>query len=447
MTPAASEVGLSTEEVVSGPVTHPDPRSTRACSDGFARLQVWVSAVAAATGIVCAIWFGGLLVTASLPPQVPGRYLAVFEAVFAVVGAFVATRTAAAFCPNPAMAGAIAALAVVGLGAFPPVAGPLVPFVSLRWIIATAAGLVLGTPRLGLRNESRSVAQVGRRVGLSVIVVVATFGDSTVPAGAWIASARRKHSTDSMRQTGGVDLVIDTHQWFANQGIEILRADGAVSTVAFLDSPDPTAPTIPWHPGTQQNYRWRLLMGASDADGTLYPQIPDHFFNWWTHGGRQWIGGSSAATNAEVVYQRAIVAWQRGDRGTAMRWLGASVHLLTDACVPQHQFFSVNVYHHQFEAWVQLHQNELAVARSAIYRSDFRTKFAHGGSDWTSSHPRGWVDECAHRAAHQLQAATHSNPKQSKSTDPQWGTASLIADAQRFSAGYLAMFFEEVKGP
>ena len=416
-------------------------------SAASARLQVWVSAVGAATGIVCAIWFVGLLMTASLPPQVPVHFLAVFEAVFAVAGVFVATRTAAALCPNPAMAGAIAALAVVGLGSFPPIAGPLVPFVSLRWIVATAAGLVLGTPRLGLRNESRAVAQVWRRVGLSVIVVVATLADSTVPAGAWIASARRKQPTDTMRRSGGVDLVIDTHQWFANQGVEILRADGAVRVVAFLDSPDPTAPAIPSNPDTKQNYRWRLLMGASDADGTLYPQIPDHFFNWWTHGGRQWIGGASAASNAEVAYQRAVGAWKRGDRGTAMHWLGASIHLLTDACVPQHQFFSVNVYHHQFEAWVQLHQNELGVASGAIYRNDFRTKSAHGGSDWTSDHLRGWVDECAHRAAHQLQAATHSNPKQSKSTDPQWGTASLIADAQRFSAGYLAMFFEEVKGP
>ena len=406
-----------------------------------------MSAVAAAIGIVCAIWFVGLLVSSSLPPQLPNRLLAIIEAAFAVAGAFVATQIAAALCTKPTMAGAVAVLAVVGLGAFAPIAGPLVPFVSVRWIAATAAGLFVGTARLGLRKEFRLATHARRRVGLTVVVVLATLGDSTVPAGAWIASARLKHPTDTMRQTGGVDLAIDTHQWFANQGVEILRADGAASTVAFLDSPDPTAPVIPSHPSTRQNYRWRLLMGASDADGTLYPQIPDHFFNWWTHGGRQWIGGASAASNAELAYQRAIDDWKRGDRGTAMHWLGASVHLLTDACVPQHQFFSVNVYHHHFESWVQLHQNELAVASGAIYRTDFRTKSAHGGFDWTSEHPRGWADECAHRAAHQLQAATHSNPKHSKSTDPQWGTASLIADAQRFSAGYIAMFFQEVKGP
>ena len=416
------------------------------CRKRIPVLRAWVITVGAAVGIMCAAWFLGLLMTASLSPQFPDRALVAIEAMFAVTGALVASRISATLCTKPMVAGAVATVAILGFGAFPPIAGPLVPFVSLRWIVASAVGLALGARRIGVRGLSNALARP-TRVALAAVLALAVLGDSTVPAGAWIASARRKKPTTTMRRTGGVDLVIDTHQWFANQGVEILRTDGAASVVAFLDSPDPTAPTVPSRPGTRQNYRWRLLMGASDADGTLYPQIPDHFFNWWTHAGRQWIGGSSAASNAEDAYQRAIEAWKRDDRGTALHWLGASIHLLTDACVPQHQFFSVNVYHHQFEAWVQLHQNDLAVQSGAIYAASFRTKSGHGGPDWTSANPRGWVDECAHRAARELQSATRSNPKMSKPTDPQWTTAPLITDAQRFGAGYIAMFFETVKGP
>ncbi len=407
--------------------------------------RAWISALGAAFGILCSAWFVGLLATAAMSNRVSEFAIASIEAAFVAAGAIAATRVAAVLGTSPMLVGTLASVTVLGFGAAAPIAGPLVPFASIRWVVATVVGLAVGAPLPGRRGVSVP-GRRPKRAALAVLLALGVVGDSTVPAGAWIASARRKHPTATMRRTGGVDLVIDTHQWLANRGVEILRGDGRNDLVAFLDSPDPTAPDVPSRPGTNQTYRWRLLMGASDADGTLYKQIPDHFFNWWTHAGRRWIGGSSAGSNAEVAYQHAVDAWRSGDRGTAMHWLGASIHLLTDACVPQHQFFSVNVYHHQFEAWVQKHQNALAVDKGAIYQSDFRTNSGHGGSDWSSAHPRGWVDECAHRAAHQLQSSTHSNPKQSKPTDLQWATTPLIADAQRFSAGYIAKFFNDVTG-
>lgn len=407
----------------------------------------WVGAIGAATGLLCSAWFVSLLTVASLSPLVPDLVLAALAASFASVGAFGAARVAAALGTNPVAVGGAAAAAIVALGTLPPIAGPVVPFISLRWLIATVVGLALGATHRQFRPVPGRVPASGRRVAMAGLLALAVLADSTVPAGAWIASARRKVPTATMRRTGGVDLVIDTHQWFANGAVEVLKGDGRTDVVAFFDSADPTAPEVPSRPGTNQTYRWRLLMGASDADGSLYKQIPDHFFNWWTHAGRQWIGGSSAGSNAETAYQNAVDAWRAGDRGTAIHWLGASIHLLTDSCVPQHQFFSVNVYHHQFESWVQKHQKELAVASGAFNQADFRVNSAHGGADWTSANPRGWVDECAHRAARQLQSSTHSNPKLSKPTDPQWSTSALIADGQRFSAGYIAMFFADVKGP
>lgn len=407
----------------------------------------WVGAIGAATGLLCSAWFVSLLIAASLSALVPDLVLAALAASFAAVGAFGAARVAAALGTNPVAVAGAAVAAIVALGTFPPIAGPVVPFLSLRWLIGTVAGLAFGATHRQFRTVVGRASASWRRFAMVGVIAVAVLVDSTVPAGAWIASARLKRPTATMRRTGGTDLVIDTHQWFANRAVEILKGDGHTDVVAFLDSADPTAPEVPSKPGTNQTYRWRLLMGASDADGSLYKQVPDHFFNWWTHAGRQWIGGSSAGSNAETAYQNAVDAWRADDRGTAIRWLGASIHLLTDSCVPQHQFFSVNVYHHQFEAWVQKHQKGLAVKAGAIYQTDFRIDSGHGGSDWTSAYPRGWVDECAHRAARQLQSATHSNPKLSKPTDLQWSTSTLIADGQRFSAGYLAMFFADVKGP
>lgn len=265
------------------------------------------------------------------------------------------------------------------------------------------------------------------------------------PAGAWIASARMVAPTETQTRTNGVDLAIDTHQWFATQAIAVLAGDGRTSIVAFLNSPDPSAPFVNGGEATtpvHETYRWRLLLGARDADGVLYRQIPDHFHNWWTHRGRQWIVGSSAATNAERAFKTAMTAWQANDRATAVYWLGAAVHLLGDSCVPQHQFFAANPFHHDYELWVQQHQDDLAVSGGGIYRNDFRADDGHGGAGWSSAHPRGWIDECAHRAAHNLQAATHATPAVGRVSDPQWRTAPHIADTQRLTAGFIAFFFD-----
>lgn len=371
--------------------------------------------------------------------------------VFVVVAGVLSGLVIRTLTTNCLLAGGLAiggvVLVAVGVG---PIAGPLVPFMSAGWILGTASGVVLGIAPQGKERARIRSRSVRHRFAAAAAVVggLAVVAAGFEPANAWIASARLKRPTVTMNRTHGVDLVVDTHQWLANRGVEILRNDSKTSIVDFLDSPDPSAPiATTGTPGTHESYRWRLLMGASDADGSLYPQIPDHFHNWWTHAGRQWIGGSSAASNAEIAFSNAKVAWNQGDKAKAMHWLGATVHLTTDICVPQHQFFMVNVYHHQFEVWVRRNQSALAVDSGGIYRADFRERTAHGGTDWSSAHPRGWVDECAHRSAAMLQASTHSNATVSKASDPQWLTAPLISDAQRISAGLIAFFFDEVHGP
>ena len=284
-------------------------------------------------------------------------------------------------------------------------------------------------------------------------IVVSVVGClSIAPADAWIAGARRKVPTRAQLFGSGVDLSIDTHQWFASQAMLILRNDGYAQISDFFATADPSAPTARDHRTGRsldhpESFAWRLMLGARDADGVLYPHVRDHFHNYWTHGGRRWITGSSAAENAQVSFEKAVGLWKNGDRSLAVYWLGAAVHLLDDACVPQHQFFLVNFFHHDYEAWVLAKQNGLAVSSGAILRQTFRTNDAHGGEGWESTFPRGWVDECAHRAMRNLRAASNPLPRVMSSSDKQWKTSRHVAETQRLTAGFMVLFFEQVGFP
>jgi hypothetical protein len=93
---------------------------------------------------------------------------------------------------------------------------------------------------------------------------------------------------------------------------------------------------------------------------------------------------------------------------------------------------------------VRDHQNALAVNDGAILVGTFRATTGHGGDEWSSQHPRGWADECAHRAGRVIRPAFANVPKPSTKADPQWKTAPHVADTQRLGAGYVEFFFERV---
>ena len=315
-------------------------------------------------------------------------------------------------------------------------------------LLVAAVGTIRRVSRVRKLGKLRALK---RRVGPAIVVSVVGCL-SIVPADAWIAGARRKVPTRAQLFGNGVDLSIDTHQWFASQAMLILRNDGYDQISDFFATADLSAPPARDHRtgaplDHPESFAWRLMLGARDADGVLYPHVRDHFHNYWTHGGRRWVTGSSAAANAQISFERAVELWKRGDRSLAVYWLGAAVHLLDDACVPQHQFFLVNFFHHDFEAWVLANQDGLAVSSGAILRQTFRTNDAHGGEGWESTFPRGWVDECAHRAMHNLRAASNPLPRVLTSSDKQWKTSRHVAETQRLTAGFMVLFFEQVGFP
>jgi phospholipase C len=296
--------------------------------------------------------------------------------------------------------------------------------------------------RRAVPASTRRQAGAAWIAGVVVVVeLVAATGFTDRLAGAWL-SACRGAPTAAERRNNGIDLKASTHQWLASRAIAILTADGHDRIVRFLATPDPTAP--PARGGGTETYGYRRMWGAAAADCSLYHLIPDHLHNFWSHRGRRMIVGSSAASYAETAFTNATTAWNQGDRAQAMIWLGASLHLVQDACVPQHNFFGIGVNHTPYERWVRTHQNALAVGDGAILVGTFRATDGHGGPEWSSQHPRGWTDECAHRAARVIRPAFADVPKPSTSADPQWKTAAHVADTQRLGAGYVEFFFQKV---
>jgi hypothetical protein len=174
--------------------------------------------------------------------------------------------------------------------------------------------------------------------------------------------------------------------------------------------------------------------------------IPDHFFNWWTHSGKGLIAGTSAATWAEQQFALAVKAWRAGDRSTAMYHLCAATHLVDDACAPPHGSQYVPD-HRAYEEWVVPRQAAFAETSGGTYRTDFRVQSGHGGQEWSSSHTRGWLDECAHRAAELIVNTAQPPPDDPSGTTSYTNTMQHFRDAQRVTAGYLALFFETVGGP
>jgi len=315
----------------------------------------------------------------------------------------------------------------------------LVP-VDLAAVLGFAVVLVTVAVREAQPERARA-ARVAVAVAVTGLVVTSSLSDAL----GW--SVDEPATSDPRTVAGnGIVVALDTHAFLLQQGTRILRGDGHTAAADFLSSPDPTAPTVP-ATGAHESYLWRLQTGARDADRVLKkPFMPDHFFNWWTHSGKGLVAGPSGATWAEQQFADAVRRWRLGDRAGAMYHLGAAAHLVDDACAPPHEFPFVP-HHRAYEEWVLARQDSLAVSTGGIYAADFRQRTGHGGPEWSSAHTRGWVDECAHRAAELVVNTMQPAADGPGDLDPPAGADGHFRETQRLTAGYLAFFFDSVGGP
>jgi len=363
-------------------------------------------------GVACACSaVGGVVVDLTVWRRTPPRLRELVAQAVAVLAATITTPT-------------LLAVESPGVVAFSLLAG------------ATLSALV----RSGLRLPTFGAA----------VAALAVAGWLSVPAaGSWSVGEPRT-STPALVASNGIDVSVDTHAFLLQQGVAVLEGDGRAAGAAFFRSEDPNAPLRRTPQGVvttrHESYLWRMQTGARDADRSLKASaMPDHFFNWWTHSGKGSIAGRSAATWAEEQFSLAVAAWEGGDQSAAAYHLGAAAHLVDDACAPPHASpFVPN--HRAFENWVMARQSTWAVSSGGIYRGDFRVTTGHGGDEWSSAHTRGWVDECAHRAAGFIVNAAQAPPDAS-SLGSYGGTRPLLETAQRLTAGYLDFFLSSVGGP
>ena len=399
------------------------------------RERLWRTWVEAGTGL--GLLAATLLVLATWVPVGPVALLLV-----ALAGAGVC-RVLRTETPLPLQLG-LAAQVLAGVGAW----------LAVSRLLLVGVAPVLAAAYVGGWGLAVAAGRGDRRTSYAASAALLGLGGwSLVPgAGAWsVDEPRTGRPTAAMVVNNGIDVSVDTHGFLLQQGVAILAGDGHTDLSGFLLSPDPTAPYLRKADGTptsrHESYLWRMQTGARDADRSLKRTVmPDHFFNWWTHAGKGMIAGTSAATWAEQQFAEAVAAWDAGDRARAAYHLGAAAHLVDDACAPPHAS-PVVPNHRAFEDWVVAHQSSWAVTRGGLYRGDFRVHSGHGGSRWSSSHTRGWVDECAHRGVEYIPNSAQPPPDLLAQPGAYAGTRHLFQDAQRLTAGYLAFFFDSVSSP
>lgn len=400
-------------------------------------LWTTVESIAATIGIAVA----ATVVVVNLPIRVTTASMVPGIFVMAAVG-FAATRVARQLGLSPWVASFPALILV-----------PALPWASLHVLLMPEP---FSLPVAFLTGVTVTAAAAGRRLSFRRISGVTAgcaliLAGTVTSAGAWSVDEPH-HQTSAMKRGNGIIVDKDTHAFLLQQGVIILKNDGNTRISDFLLSEDPTAPhqhdPKSGKVTTQtETYLWRMQRAARDADRVNKPTMPDHFFNWLTHSGKGLIAGPSAATYAEQQHDQAIAYWKNGDKAKAMYHLGAATHLVDDGCTPPHATFLVP-NHRDYENWIVGHQSQLKATSGGIYQDQFRVRSGHGGPKWSSSHTRGWVDECAHRAADQI-----TNTIQPPSENPLLNenaaneTTDHFRQTQQMTAGYLKFFFDEVGGP
>ena len=128
-----------------------------------------------------------------------------------------------------------------------------------------------------------------------------------------------------------IKTLCEVHIFINNQGLEILKNDGHADAYEFY-----------------VRYRQKLNEGVVWADQDFKSR--EHFYNPYTQKGL--YGCKSSMDNFEKYYCHALVHWDSGDFEKAMFYLGAAVHLIQDATIPQHGSINLLKSHRSYEQWI-----------------------------------------------------------------------------------------------
>jgi phospholipase C len=210
--------------------------------------------------------------------------------------------------------------------------------------------------------------------------------------------------------TGKIPLTVDlgfcaTHVAFNRQARLILETDGHTEAAGLLEA-----------------YGRELDLGVCWADsgwGCLH-----HFYHARTGNGL--FGRAPADVIGARHYKRALGLWRQGNFRKAMFFLGAVTHLLQDVCEPHHSHCSVDISHHQYEAWVQKHKDCFLIQSQGVYK-----KFPD---------PAKWLRYCALKSYSLFDLVD----KNADAASYQEATDYLLPFTQQVTAGFWLHFLEQV---
>lgn len=128
-----------------------------------------------------------------------------------------------------------------------------------------------------------------------------------------------------------IKTLCEVHVFINEQAIEILKNDGFDEASKFYAL-----------------YKSYLNDGVIWADQDFKSR--EHFYNPYTQKGL--YGCKSSKQRFRMYYGCALVFWDCGDKEKAMFYLGAAVHLVQDATIPQHGSVKLLKSHRKYEHWI-----------------------------------------------------------------------------------------------
>ena len=146
-----------------------------------------------------------------------------------------------------------------------------------------------------------------------------------------------------------VQTFCQVHMFINKRALEILRNDGYVEAYEFF-----------------RQYLDTINKGVYWADQDFRSR--EHFYNPYTHKGL--YGCKNSRQRFARYYSCANVYWDLDDKEMAMTYLGAAVHLIQDATIPQHGNINLLKSHRRFEQWIKAVHNNFegyAATKDGIY--------------------------------------------------------------------------------
>lgn len=155
-------------------------------------------------------------------------------------------------------------------------------------------------------------------------------------------------------KSGGID---HTHQYIVTQALSILENDLGTSLL------------------NDQTYASSLCTYTDWPDKvgneTDYVTYSGHFYNPYT--GKNWLGRKSptALSRSTSYFDKAVTAYQSGDVGQAIEYLGKGSHYVSDLNEPHHasNLTAVNSNHSEFESYVDENRMYFYIEGNSLYVS------------------------------------------------------------------------------